>query len=52
MTVNNGTDGITLNDINFKFQLDTAADVNTIYQWHVTQHRVSTTTVCRTAGFH
>ena len=49
MAVSNGTDSVsatlTLNDIDVKFQLDTAADVNTICQKHVRQHQVSPTTV-------
>ena len=49
MAVSNGTDSVTatltLNDIDVKFQLDTAADVNTICQRHVRQHQVSPTTV-------
>ena len=49
MAVNNGTDSVTatltLNEIDVKFQLDTAADVNTICQKHVRQHQVSPTTV-------
>ena len=49
MAVSNGTDSVTatltLNDIDVKFQLDTAADVNTICQRHVRQHQVSSTTV-------
>ena len=48
MAVSNGTDSVTatltLNDIDVKFQLDTAADVNTICQRHVRQHQVSPTT--------
>ena len=35
----------TLNDIDVTFQIDTAADVNTIRQRHVRQHQVSPTTV-------
>ena len=49
MAVSNGTDSVTatltLNDIDVKFQLDTAADVNIICQRHVRQHQVSPTTV-------
>ena len=49
MAVNNGTDSVTatltLNDIDVKFQLDPAADVNTICQKHVRQHQVSPTIV-------
>ena len=49
MAVSNGTDSVTatltLNDIDVKFQLDTAADVNTICQRHVRQHQVPPTTV-------
>ena len=33
-----------LNDIDVKFQLDTAADVNTICQKRIRQHQVSPTT--------
>ena len=49
MAVNNGTDSVTatltLNNIDVKFELDTAADVNTICRRHVGQHQVSPTTV-------
>ena len=49
MAVNNGTDSVTatltLNDIDVKFQLDPAADVNTICQKHVRQQQVSPITV-------
>ena len=49
MAVSNRTNSVTatltLNDIDVKFQLDTAADVNTICQKHVRQHQVSPTTV-------
>ena len=49
MAVNKGTDSVTatltLNDIDVTFQIDTAADVNTIRQRHVRQHQVSPTTV-------
>ena len=49
MAVSNGTDSVTatltLNDIDVKFQLDTAADVNTIFQKLVRQHQVSPRTV-------
>ena len=49
MAVSNGTDSVTatltLNDIDVKFQLDTAAVVNTICQKHERQHQVSPTNV-------
>lgn len=47
MALNNETDSrtatVTLSDIDVKFQLETAADVNTTCQKHVRQHRVSST---------
>ena len=36
---------LTVNDHDVKFQLDSAADVNTICQKHVRKHQVSPTTV-------
>ena len=49
MAVNNGTDSVTatltLSNTDVKFQLDTAADANTICQRHVRQHQVSPRTV-------
>ena len=37
---------LTMNDYDVRFQLSSAADVNTICQKHVRKHQVSPTTVC------